>query len=61
MQIMSVGMRLKQPIALAWAIDEDYLRDTQQVSHRGLWKPNCGGSGCLASKEYKDVYISPSR
>jgi hypothetical protein len=31
------------------------------MSHRGLWKPNCDESGCLTSKGYKDVYISPSR
>jgi hypothetical protein len=32
-----------------------------QVSHRGLWKPNCSRPGCLALGRYKDVYISPSR
>ena len=31
------------------------------MSHGGLWKPNRGGSECLASKGYKDVYISQSR
>jgi hypothetical protein len=28
------------------------------VSHRGLGKPSCGGSGCLVSIGYKDVYLA---
>jgi hypothetical protein len=44
--------------------NDGYLKDAYrylQVSHRGLWKPNWSGSGCLAFGRYKDVYISPSR
>jgi hypothetical protein len=50
---------------------EEFLITTQLASFiglpnrivelRALRYMNCSGSGCLAFKGYKDVYISPSR
>jgi hypothetical protein len=37
-----------RPSVVAAYANDAYLRDAYrclQVSHRGLWKPNCGGSG----------------
>jgi hypothetical protein len=44
-------------VAVAYTSDS-YLRGAYGVSHRGIWKPNRSGSGCLASEGYKNVYIS---
>ena len=69
-EVLSAGTALIQPIALVWLPPTPTTRISEmptgayrclQVSHRGLWKPNDSGSGCLASEGYKDVYISPSR
>src|SRR5438477_10162769 len=62
----SAGTALIQPITLAWLppTNHAYLRDAYrclQMSHRDLWKPNCGGSGRLVVGRYKDVYISQPR
>ena len=59
-----MGCTAYRPSVVAAYTNDAYLRDAYrclQVSHRDLWEPNRGGSGCLVVERYKDVYISQSR
>jgi hypothetical protein len=60
---LSAGTRVIRPIAQTWLSPTPAIAISEMPTgeSQGSMEPNCGGSGCLVSEGYRDVYISPSR